>query len=227
MLVDFVMDKYEVTSSQFAKFLNQTGQNNYFKNNKKCNLIYSGGSYQSKSGLSDHPVNCVTWQEAKGYCEWKGKRLPTEAEWEKAARGGRNTIYTWGDQFDEKKANFCDRNCSQKHADKDYDDGYAKTAPVGSYPANNYDLYDMAGNVWEWTADWYDENYYSNAPRVNPKGPLSGSKKVLRGGSWHRSPDRMRSALRGRGDPTIRSDTFGFRCAYSIIETTKVFTRRR
>ena len=85
MLGDFVMDKYEVTSSQFAKFLNQTGQNNYFKNNKKCNLIYSGGSYQSKSGLSDHPVNCVTWQEAKGYCEWKGKRLPTEAEWEKAA----------------------------------------------------------------------------------------------------------------------------------------------
>jgi len=212
VLDNFFIDKYEVTASRFAEFLNATGQNEYLRNNKNCNLIYSAGNYHAKSGLSSHPANCMTWYEAKKYCEWKDKRLSTEAEWEKAARGGRNTMYPWGDRFDGRKANFCDRNCPQKHADKDYDDGHSRTASVGSFSPNDYGLYDMAGNVWEWVNDWYDEGAYRSASRNDPQGPSSGSRKVLRGGSWDLNRNYLRTAYRNRTEPVLRNFNIGFRC---------------
>ncbi len=211
-LNEFFIDKYEVTASQFAEFLNATGQREYL-NDERQNVIGSAGKYHARSGLSNHPANSVTWHEAKKFCEWKGKRLPTEAEWEKAARGGQSTMYLWGDRFDGKQANFCDRHCGRKWAHKDYDDGYATTAPVGSFPPNNYGLYDMAGNVHEWVSDWYAMDYYKNSPSQNPKGPSSGEDKVLHGGAWSSFPPALRSANRYFLTPASRKLYLGFRCA--------------
>ena len=173
----FNMDKYEVTQAEYERVMGENPSNFKGKN---------------------LPVERVTWHEAKAYCERVGKRLPTEWEWEKAAKGGRDTIYPWGDEFDGSKANFCDRNCKFDWKAGQFDDGYKNTAPVGSYPPNGYGLHDMAGNVWEWTASDYDG---------------SGTRKVLRGGSWYDFPYGMRSAYRGRIGPSGRDDILGFRCA--------------
>jgi len=188
----FFMDKYEVTQGEFDRVM---------------------GKNPSKFKGSNKPVEQVNWYEAKQYCERVGKRLPTEAEWEKAAKGGGDTLYPWGNQFDGRKANFCDRNCKFDHKRSEFDDGYATTAPVGSYPANGYGLYDMAGNVTEWVNDWYDKGAYRTASRNNPMGPSSGKYKVLRGGSWYYPPYYTRTAYRIRYDPTLRTYIYGFRCA--------------
>ena len=162
-----------------------------------------------------HPVVCVDWEGADAYCGWAGARLPTEAEWEKAARGAGGRIYPWGDRFDGSKVNYCDANCEVDHKDEAADDGYARTAPVGSYPAgaSPYGALDMAGNVWEWAADWYDEDYYSRSPQRNPKGPGSGESRVLRGGSWFNLSGLVRSAFRSYFVPANSLGNVGFWCA--------------
>lgn len=187
----FYMDKYEVTQIEFEKVM---------------------GKNPSKYKGDNLPVERVLWNEAQEYCEKVGKRLPTEAEWEKAAKGGGNTLYTWGNEVVSGMANFCDVNCKAYFRAEQFDDGFKGTAPVGSYPPNGYGLHDMAGNVWEWVSDWLDKNYYKNAPRKNPKGPPKGMKKVLRGGSWGNNASAMRSSTRSWAHNN-RVSRRGFRCA--------------
>ena len=154
---------------------------------------------------ADQPVVGVSWQDAKAYCAWVGKQLPTEAQWEKAARGTDGRKYPWGNTFEGSKVNFCDANCDGDWKDGSTDDGYQYTAPVGRYPAGAslYGVLDMAGNVWEWCQDWYDGDYYAISPQRDPRGPDSGTYRVVRGASWYD---------RGGNVPGNRVSFVGFRC---------------
>jgi formylglycine-generating enzyme required for sulfatase activity len=157
----------------------------------------------------DHPVVRVTWHEAQAYCEWAGGRLPTEAEWEYAVRGGKDGLkYPWGNDITQENANY--RGSKWKG-----------TSPVRSYPANAWGLYDMAGNVWEWAADWYDENYYGtlplDKPADDPRGPQSGKVRVLRGGSFYGVTRDLRAAFRSRCAPDSGYVFIGFRCVREVV----------
>ncbi|MBC8234001.1 formylglycine-generating enzyme family protein [bacterium] len=193
----FYMDKYEVTVGQYKKFIQATGHR-----------APNWSSVSQYSPTDNHPIIYVSWDDAQAYCKWAGKRLPTEAEWEKAARGGLvGKKYPWGDEAPDAggkyRANFDPGNYTE--------DGYRYCAPVGSFPPNGYGLYNMAGNVWEWCSDWYDGNYYFSSPRNNPPGPASGSHRVLRGGSWRSASDGMRAAPRLNGVAYSMGRIIGFR----------------
>jgi formylglycine-generating enzyme required for sulfatase activity len=172
------------------------------------------GKYCPKNGYGDYPVVEVTWYGASAYCRWVGGRLPTEAEWEYAARGQMGTLFPWGDQIDGDKLNYCDVNCELEWADQLVDDGYSQTAPVGSYLEGESwsGVLDMAGNVYEWVGDWYAGDYYVHPTSQNPPGPSTGESKVLRGGSWHLSPVSARSTNRLEMNPQVTHDRWGFRC---------------
>jgi sulfatase modifying factor 1 len=196
----FKMDKFEVTQREF--------------------LLKMGINMSLAKG-ADLPVESVTWIEADQYCEKSNKRLPTEAEWEYAARAGSVTEYSWGDEFDKTKANFCDRTCNGNLKDDTVSDGFPVLAPVGSFPANAFGLHDMAGNVNEWVADWMEERYYFLSPKKNPTGPVRAERvmrggtntKVFRGGSWSNAAPELRSANRKALWVDYRIEDLGFRCA--------------
>jgi formylglycine-generating enzyme required for sulfatase activity/tRNA A-37 threonylcarbamoyl transferase component Bud32 len=208
----FWIDRTEVTNGQYRRCVADGACNPPSKSGSSARESYYGNAE-----FDDYPVVYVDWSQAEAYCAWAGARLPTEAEWEKAARGDDRRIYPWGDAFDGSRLNFCDRDCQFDWKDEKVDDGYADTAPVGSYPvgASPYGALDMAGNVWEWVADWYADDYYTHSPGNNPQGPGSGTLRVVRGGSW-RDPQRyVRAAYRSENGPSYASSYRGFRCARS------------
>ena len=153
----------------------------------------------------DHPIVRITWDEAKAYCEWDAGRLPTEAEWEYAARGGKDGLkYPWGNDITPDNANY---SGSKWHG----------TSPVRSYPPNAWGLYDMAGNVWQWAADWYDKDYYASSPSDDPRGPQSGTLRVLRGGSFLYIARYLRASNRSGVAPGGRDFNIGFRCVREVV----------
>ncbi|MDD9268903.1 formylglycine-generating enzyme family protein [Paenibacillus sp. MAHUQ-63] len=165
----------------------------------------------------DHPVVHVSYRDALAYCEWSGKRLPTEAEWEFAARGGLvQKRYPWGDELKPGGKHMCNIWQGKFPIKNNASDGYAGTAPVNAFEPNGYGLYNVAGNVWEWCSDWFSPDYHIKGKRVNPQGPPSGQARVMRGGSYlcHKSYcNRYRVAARSKNTPDSSTGNIGFRCA--------------
>lgn len=191
----FYLDAREVTNAGFARFVEATGYR-------------AEGDWQAfaRPGRELHPVVSVTWNDAAAYAAWAGKRLPTEAEWEVAARGGLDgKPYPNGDELLAEDATF----------NVDDDGSGARTTPAGSHRPNGYGLYDMAGNVWEWCADFYAEDGYARSVTENPRGPERGSSRVMRGGAWNGRPADLRVSNRLGMTPTLLGPVFGFRCAKS------------
>jgi len=193
----FWIDKTEITNAMYAQCVSAGA----------CDPPEYDGNY-SNSQYNDHPVVWVSWDDAVAYCKWSGVRLPTEAEWEKAARGGlEGMMYPWGDE-----SPSCQQNAENG---AQYSTCGGQTMPVGSFSQNGYGLYDMAGNVWEWVTDWYDSGYYTNSSSSNPTGPVSGEFRVLRGGAWGHFDINIRSANRDGDSSTSTSSYVGFRCVRS------------
>jgi iron(II)-dependent oxidoreductase len=218
----FYMDAHEVTNAQYRKFVQATGHKEPVGRAIENKGQFEFKPWQDRDYNKDNqPVVCVNWEDAKAYAEWAGKRLPTEAEWEYAARGGlAGKRYVWGDDWPPPKnsGNFADETVKKEFPSwtviNNYDDSCAYIAPVGSYKPNGYELYDMAGNVWEWCADWYDNKYYVSSTKSNPMGPSSGNARILRGGSWHYLyANYLHVSCRGYLDPAIGLNLIGFRCA--------------
>ncbi|MFN7921183.1 MAG: SUMF1/EgtB/PvdO family nonheme iron enzyme [Bryobacteraceae bacterium] len=186
----FLIDTHEVTNAGYAKFLEAT----------KHRAPYNWMKGKVPAGKEKIPVAAVDWNDAAAYCAWTGKRLPTEAEWERAARGtAEGAKYPWGDD-----------NATKKLACYDT---LAGPCEVGKFPPNAFGLFDAAGNVWEWTADWYERKWYEKSPERNPKGPATGQYRVIRGGSWADVPKFLTTAYRSWARPLERSPNIGIRCA--------------
>jgi iron(II)-dependent oxidoreductase len=211
----FEIDKYEVTALQFLKFVLATDRL------PLLDWRYDGGNFQE--AMAHHPVMHVTWFDADAYCAWAGKRLPSEAEWEKAARGEDGRIYPWGNQIAGlSRANFGRSGLSGPVRDRpERLLLYPPIIAVDKYEngVSPYGIHQMMGNVAEWVADWYAKDYYAAAPDRNPKGPESGTQKAFRGGGWIDSTTTMRAAMRNGTDPHVRMNWLGFRCARAPAAT--------
>jgi iron(II)-dependent oxidoreductase len=194
----FYIDKWEVTNKEFLAFTIATG---YVTDAEKKGDATNWRTFNTPD-REGYPVTWMSWNDADAYCQWAGKRLPTEAEWEKAARGPDGYIWPWGNDWEPGRANSGDG-------------GAGSVVAVGSYPlsASPYGVMDMCGNVWEWVADWYDPLWYTRSPRRNPSGPMSGANRVLRGGGFRNPPWEVRTVHRHSGGPEGYAPDHGFRCA--------------
>ncbi len=194
----FYIDKFEVTNGRFAKYVEAIqSEPPWGFTDKETPMIHA-----------ERPVRWVSWMDAMSYCLWLGKRLPTEAEWEKAARGTDERTYPWGNDPP-----------TPVHAVYGLKEGGAETVSViGNHHMGQspYGVQDLAGNLYEWVMDWYADNFYSNSPAINPRGPGEGTAKVQRGGSYINTPYRLRSSFRTKGDPTEQDPNVGFRCAQDV-----------
>ncbi len=235
-LKPFWLDTAPVTNRQFQQFVEQTDyQTDAERRGSSLVFDRTAGSWgeiaganwrhpetsdSSLVGREDHPVVHVTWRDAVAYAAWAEKRLPTEAEYEFAARGGlSDCIFPWGRE----------RNPGGRHLANDWqghfpqqdlgEDGYRGTSPTGKFPPNRFGLYDMAGNVWNWCADWYAADYYGASPSNDPSGPSDGNERVRRGGSWLSAPSyrgALRVAYRDHAPPGESTNHTGFRCARNV-----------
>lgn len=197
----FYMDLHEVTNKMYMGCVADGGCTDPVKRSSAEHAVYYG-----IQDYYDYPVIRVTWFQAQAYCTWAGRRLPTEAEWEKAARGADGRIFPWGDEAPTgKRANF----------GKIVGDTVVTDNVKIITGASPYGLMEMAGNVWEWVADWYNKTFYASSPATNPTGPENGKERVLRGGSFASGPDTLRTARRNYADPSYSDQATGFRCAVS------------
>jgi sulfatase modifying factor 1 len=213
-LDSYYIDQFEVSNSAFVEFLNEVGNQIegvagkahwVEENDPDLNIFRMDVVWQVTPGRENHPMNEVTWFGARAFCEWRQARLPSEAEWEKAARGTDGRTYPWGDAEPTcEMANFA--GC------------YYGSVPVDSYPdwISPYGVYNMAGNVHEWTNDWYEDDYYANSPYENPTGPENGDYKVFRGASWFNANFQTRTTYRYPKLPVLTYMANGFRCAKNV-----------
>lgn len=223
-LSGFTIGQREITVSQFRAFMEDTDYTTTaekygcWTTNSEGELMKDDQATWRNPGFSqtgDDPVVCVSWRDAKAFSDWAGARLPTEAEWEYAARaGGKKIIYPWGKNFNADTLNFADRRTS--FSEVSIDDGHKRTAPVGSYPPNEVRLHHMGGNVAEWCQDWYQPDYYETGTGTlqNPSGPSTGEQKVYRGGSWADEATYAQTTLRRKADPGFPADKIGFRIVW-------------
>ena len=195
----YYIDLYEVPNADYKKYIEATGS-------KTMPRYWDDSNFNQPN----QPVVGITWKEARAFCQWRSKRLPTEAEWEKAARGKRPTKYPWGNEAPDKtRLNFNSQ--------------VGKTTPVGSYPTgkSDYGVFNLSGNVAEWVKDWHFPEYYLFSPKENPPGPEKGHYKIIRGGNWKNNAEDVRLTYRNATVPKARSKTIGFRCAASVPQPAK------
>jgi formylglycine-generating enzyme required for sulfatase activity/Tfp pilus assembly protein PilF len=208
-LDDYFIDKYEVTAAQFAAFLNDVKIFKEFYKDNKFGMLALEKDFRPRKGLESYPINNVNWFGAAAFCKWKNKRLPTEAEWEKAARGTEGNFFPWGnDPINPQKARYR-QNWTEKIA-------HRVMVPVDSMPEgkSSFGLFHMLGNVKEWVDDWYDREYYKEENHnLNPKGQIGGEFKVLKGGSWRDLRSFIYASFRNNSHPNTALDDYGFRCA--------------
>ena len=199
----YIIDKYEVSTEQYAQCVQQHKCTPAHYDDGAC-TIWDGKAFLRVTvpkalRSPKSPVVCVSWRQAQEYCLAQGKRLPTEAQWEHAAKGGRGNAYSWGDQTP--SAATCTQAVNRA------------PKPCGSFTANGYGLFDMTGNVWEWTADRYQKDYYAVAESINPTGPPAGLYRVVRGGGWYSNAGQLRITNRHWFEPSYSEVSIGFRCA--------------
>ncbi|KAF6101303.1 sulfatase modifying factor 1 [Phyllostomus discolor] len=224
----FHMDAYEVSNADFEKFVNATGYLTevaaapWWLPVKGADWRHPEGPDSTVAHRPDHPVLHVSWNDAAAYCAWAGKRLPTEAEWEYSCRGGlRDRLFPWGNKLQPRGRHYANIWQGEFPVADTGEDGFRGTAPVASFPPNAYGLYDMVGNVWEWTSDWWAVHHSAEDSR-NPKGPPSGKDRVKKGGSYmcHKSYCyRYRCAARSQNTPDSSASNLGFRCAADRLPT--------
>ena len=210
----FWIDRTETTTAQYQQCVQDGACSPPQDTSSRQRSFYFGNAE-----FANYPVIWVSWNMADAYCRWTGRRLPTEAEWEKAARGTDGRLFPWGNELPASSlANICDANCPYEWADRSLNDGYWDTAPADAFPAgaSPYGALNMAGNVWEWVADFYDPNYYQYAPPTNPTGPETVGTHILRGGSWQNAWAFVRTTTRDR-ETRFPENLYnvGFRCAQS------------